>query len=179
MFGNQAACATPQRFRADPPDGVLRSISRFHVAVIGADLAAAQAQLDAGVPVDLLAADGRSALHWALATEGTDVLAWLLERGLGVDVRSAEGATPLMNAVERGDGEHVVWLLDHGSDVTARDALGFTSLHRAAGFAPPETVRLLLDRGATRDCEARGYTPRSVAEMQDRAEIVAMLDGAA
>jgi hypothetical protein len=38
-------------------------------------------------------------------------------------------------------------------------------------------VRVLLDRGATRDLEAQGHTPRSLAEMRGRSEIVAMLDG--
>ena len=63
----------------------------------------------------------------------------------------------------------------HGADVDARDDRGFTSLHRAAELGHVELVRLLLERGAAPAPEAQGHTPRDMAEMRGRTEVVALL----
>jgi hypothetical protein len=59
MFGSFAHFATHHRFSLLPPEVPLRSLSLFHIAVARGALAAAQAQLDLGVPIGLLAG-GRS-----------------------------------------------------------------------------------------------------------------------
>lgn len=98
-FGNLASFATPHRIEAAMPDKPLRTHSLMHIAVARGDAEATDRYLKSGLPVDLLAADGLSPLHWAFGRTNTDMAAFLLERGSPVYVRSAEGATPLMTDV--------------------------------------------------------------------------------
>jgi hypothetical protein len=101
-FGELAEFATPDAIDAPLPSVPLRTHSLLHIAVARGDRAAAQAQLDAGVPIDLLARDGLAPLHWSLAAKDLAMAEFLLDRGSPADVCSGEGATPLMNAVQAG-----------------------------------------------------------------------------
>lgn len=175
LFGNLALFATHHRFASDPPDQPLRSYSRFHIAVARGDLDGAQAQLDAGIPVNLLARDGRTAMHWALEARNLDTLPWLVSRGLPVDAPSDEGETPLMNAVQADNGRASAWLLEHGADPNAADRRGFTSLHRAAEIGLEPIVRLLLEKGARTDLVAQGYTALALAHSRQHDNIIALL----
>lgn len=177
MFGNRASFATSHKLAPTAPSVPLRTHSLLHIAIARGDVAAAERHLAAGVPVDLLAGDGLSPLHWALPCDNPAVLLLLLERGSPVDVRSAEGATPLMTAVQSANLDKITFLLDHGADTNARDHRGFTSLHRAAEMGKLEIVKLLLDRGASPSPESQGgHTPRSLAQSRSEAAIVALLD---
>ncbi len=176
MFGNRASFATPHPVPLQDPDVPLRTYSLLHIAVAECDAAGVEAQVSAGVPVDLLAPDGLTPLHWATAVPDATMMALLLELGSPVDAQSEQGATPLMFAVQDGSLEKVDFLAVHGADVDARDDRGFTSLHRAAELGHVELVRFLLERGAAPAPEAQGYTPRDMAEMRGRAEVVALLD---
>lgn len=173
-FGKMAHVATHHRFVADPPEHPLRSHSLFHIAVAKGDVDAAQAELDKGVPIDLLAGDGLTALHWA---QDTGVSSWLLARGLPVDARSTEGATVLMNAVQADDEQHARWLLDHGADPNLADNRGFTGLHRAAEMGLVSIARLLLEHGASATPIAQGYTPLALAQARGHQAVVALLGG--
>jgi hypothetical protein len=175
MHGNRAEFATASRFAAEAPDRPLRTHSRFHIAIARGDLATAQSQLDVGVPIDLLAGDGLSALQWALGAPGVEIMQWLLDRGLAVDVRSAEGATALMNATQSNDLERAAWLLAKGADANAADDRGFTSLHRAAEMGHVNCARLLLNHGARRDASAFGHTALSFAQQRGHSALVALL----
>jgi len=176
MFGDRAYFATHHRWSPPSPDRPLRTFSLLHSAIAHGDDAAAQAQLDHGVPIDLRTEHGLTAMQCALATEGTQMLEWVLEHGLDIDARTDEGTVALMNAVQDADSERVQWLLDHGSDPNAADHRGFTSLHRAAEMGNDECVRLLLDFGASPDIAADGHTARSLAKERGHTGIVAMLE---
>ena len=175
MFGNRASFATPHVVPAQDPDVPLRTYSLLHIAVAECDAAMVEAQVSAGVPVDLPAPDGLTPLHWATAVPDATMMALLLELGSPVDAQSEQGATPLMLAVQDGSPQKVGFLALHGADVDARDNRGFTSLHRAAELGHVELVRLLLERGAAPAPEAQGYTPRDMAEIRGHAEVVALL----
>jgi hypothetical protein len=177
MFGSFAGFATHHRFALPPPERPLRSHSLFHIAVARGDLAAAQAQLDLGVPVALLAGDGLTAMQWALAKGDVGMMAWLLDRGLSVDARSEQGATPLMNAVQSNSLDAIVWLLDHGADAGACDDRGFTGLHRAAEMGLTDAVSIMLERGASPNPTAQGHTPLSFAKARGHSEIIRLLGG--
>ncbi len=186
-FGNLALFATPHEVKCDMPAKPLRSYSLLHIAVARGDKTAVDMHLNAGMPVDLLDADGLAPMHWALSaklrklpligTWGDDtlMLGHLLERGSPVNVRSADGATPLMNAVQTGSVRQVTFLLDRGADPNAADARGFTSLHRAAEMGKMELAKMLLARGASPDAEAQGHTPISLAEGRNHKSIVELL----
>ena len=175
-FGNRAWFATPHRFDRIDPDRPLCTHSLLHIAVARGEVPAIEENLAAGVPIDLLAGDGLTPLHWALASKDPTIIKFLIERGSPVDVRSAGGATPLMNAVQSASMEQVCFLLDHGADVNARDRRGFTALHRAAEMGHLHILRLLLDRGAKPNPDAEGHTPRSLAEGRNNGDIVAVLN---
>ena len=177
MFGNFAQFATHHRFSLLSPEVPLRSLSLFHIAVARGDLAAAQAQLDLGVPIGLLAGDGSTAMQWALGSGHVAIMAWLLERGLSVDARNDNGTTSLMNAVQDNNLEAIAWLLDQGAEPNAADDRGFTSLHRAAERGLAETVRLLLQKGAEPDSIAQGQTALSLAQARGHSEIISLLGG--
>jgi hypothetical protein len=186
-FGNLALFATPHAIVSEVPEKPLRSYSLLHISVAKGDKVAVDAYLTAGVPVDLLAADGLAPLHWALTVRrrrvpligswarDTVMLQHLLRRGSPVDVRSIEGATPLMNAVQTGSVRQVTFLLDHGANPVAADDRGFTALHRAAEMGKTDMVRILLARGAFPDVEAQGHTPLSLAEGRKHENIVKLL----
>jgi hypothetical protein len=177
ISGKLALVATPHALPASVPERPLRSHSLLHIAVAKGDLAAVDAQLRSGVPIDLVAGDGLAPLHWALAAEGAGMIDALLDRGSPVDARSAEGATPLMNAVQARSLSMVMLLLERGADPDARDGRGFTALHRAAEMGEADIVRALLERGADPAPEAHGHTPRSLAEARGETAIVDLLRG--
>ncbi len=171
-FGKLAHYATPYEAKLALPDKPIRTHSLLHIAVARGDVQAIDKQLQAGIPIDLLAADGLAPMHWALAS---DILKTLLERGAAVDSRSAEGATSLMNAVQAGNVEQTTFLLDHGADPNAADLRGFTALHRAAEMGKLPLVELLLARGASSKVEAQGHTPLSLAEQRGERAVVELL----
>lgn len=176
LFGNRARIATPHELPPHCPVQPLRTHSRLHIAAARGDLAALQAELAKGVPLDLLARDGLTALHWSLAGDDRTATSFLLAQGAPIDLRSSEGATPLMNAVQNNSISTARFLLDRGADPDAVDHRGFTSLHRAAEDGHVELVQLLLERGATPAPEAQGHTPRSLAESHGHTAIVRLLD---
>jgi hypothetical protein len=176
MFGNLASFATSHGFPRRAPEKPLRTHSLLHIAVARGDVAAIEASLAGGVPIDLLAGDGLAPLHWALASSNPSIMGLLLERGSPIDVQSAEGATPLMNTVQAAALEKTAFLLERGADPNARDRRGFTALHRAAEMGLLDIARMLLARGASPDLEAEGHTPRSLAMKRNNADMIALLN---
>ena len=174
-FGNIATCATPHKIPFRPPGRPLRSHSLLHIAVARGDLDAAERHLAAGVPIDLLAADGLAPLHWSIARIESSAMNWLLDRGAPVDTRSAEGATPLMNAVQARNASYVELLLARGADPNAQDLRGFNALHRAADMGETAIVRALVASGADPNAEALGHTALSFAQKRGHDEIVRIL----
>jgi len=175
MFGNMAYFATPHQIPWSDPDEPLRTDSRLHIAVARGDVAAIEASLAAGLPIDLLAGDGLAPLHRALARDDTAIMAFLLERGSPVDVRCSQGATALMSAVESGETDKASFLIDHGAAVNACDSRGFTALHRAAEMGHLKATKMLLERGASPYLVAEGHTARSFAEGREESDIVALI----
>lgn len=175
LFGSLAPYAThhPITYSELP---ILRSNSLLHIATAWGDHQAIKRNLDAGMPIDLLASDGTAPLHWAVVAKGTETLAFLLACGSPVDVRSEAGATPLMNAVQDDKQAAASFLIERGADVNATDKRGFTALHRAAEMGKPALVRLLLESGASATVEAEGHTPRSLAELRNEQQILKLLD---
>ena len=176
MFGNRALPATAKSSRREIPwIGLAVELAVAHRGRARGNYWRCSPQLDLGVPMELLAVDGLTALHWSLvAKESLRVMEFLLAQGCPVDARSAEGATALMNAVQTGTIEQAQFLIERGADVNAADHRGAQALHRAAELGKKEMVELLLRYGA-RDAEVLGYTALSFAEKRGHVEIVKML----
>ena len=168
-FGNLAMFATshPIESTLEQP---LRSHSLLHIAVARGDSAAVLEHLNAGVPIDLIASDGLTPLHWSLVQQDNKMLSLLIEKGSPVDARSDTGATPLMNAVQSHNQNQIDFLIEHGADVNAQDNRGFTALHRAAEMGKADLVYKLLENGASANISAQGFTPKSLAENRNEAD---------
>ncbi|MGI9213048.1 MAG: ankyrin repeat domain-containing protein [Methylococcaceae bacterium] len=153
----------------------VRSHSLLHIATARHDLDEMRRQLEQGIPIDLLAADGLAPLHWVTASGDIKAMQFLIVSGANPDVRSVQNTTPLMNAVEANCLPQVRLLLDSGADINACDIRGFTSVHRAAEMGHIELLELLLNHGANPNPLAEGHTPLSLAEQRGEKDIVQIL----
>lgn len=142
VFGRLASYATLEEVPGREPDRPLRTHSLLHIAVARGDEAAIEAQLAAGVPIDLLAGDGLAPLHWAIAREGVAVMSLLLERGASIDAPDHRGFTPLHRAAERGHLDAARVLLERGASPRL-EAEGHTPLSLAEGQGHAAIVDLL------------------------------------
>lgn len=176
QFGKLALFATSEPIPYSIPDRPLRTHSLLHIAVARGDIDAIGARLEAGDPVDLLAADGLAPIHWALASRNPQVLAFLKNAGADIDARSSEGATPLMTAAQGNNSDAFDFLLAQGADPNARDLRGFTALHRAAEMGKTDFFKKLLEQGADASLAAEGHTARSFAMQRNETGVLALLD---
>ncbi|MGZ3100430.1 ankyrin repeat domain-containing protein [Streptomyces sp. H62] len=120
--------------------------------------------LDAGVPVDSLNGDARSALDLASQENHADVVRVLLAAGADTAAHAGpyHDLTPLTCAAMVGSTDAVAALLDAGVSMGAQDRIPYTPLVVAASGNHVGTVALLLDRGA--DPEDRAMKNRTALE---------------
>ena len=175
VYGNMAHVGTFTSNFEGSTQSPIRSYSLLHIAVARGDLNQINLQLENGIPIDILDADGQTPLHWALTSEELQSMQHLIKLGADPNVRSIEGATPMMNAVQSNNVPHLNFLISVGADINARDNRGFTSLHRAAEGGLVEIVDILLNNGADLHIETEGHTPLSLAKMKKKKEIVSLL----
>jgi len=127
--------------------------------------------------VNAPAADGATALHWAVRADDVEIVRTLL--GAGANVRAADryGITPIFLAAENGSASMIDLLLQAGADPNATLPEGETVLMRAARTGRPEALRALIARGA--DVHARqerfGETALMWAAAQNNAAAVRVL----
>jgi uncharacterized protein len=93
------------------------------------------------------AADGSTALHWAVRAEDLAAVNALLRAGAQVSTPNALGVTPAYLAAESGNAAILQRLLDAGADVKTVDASGDTLLMAAVRAGNADAVDLLLERG--------------------------------
>jgi hypothetical protein len=175
LFGKIALVATPHPITNVKIEEPFRTNSLFHISIAKGDHQTVKKFLDKGVPADVLAKDGFTPLHWALMAKNFDIVNLLIEYGATIDDRGREGTTPLMNAVQASDPTIMKFLIENGADVNAEDNRGFTSLHRSAEMGNVELTLFLLEKGADKNIEAQGYTAKSLAEKENRTEIINIL----
>jgi len=117
-------------------------------AAAASDMTAVRALLRQGHDVDSRAADGSTALHWAVRAEDLDTINALLRAGAHATVANALGVTPIYVAAEQGHAAILRRLLDAGADVKTTDASGDTLLMAAVRDGNADAVDVLLERGA-------------------------------
>lgn len=175
-YGRRAAYATQHPIDIGIPEQPLRSFSMMHFAVGRGDVEGLEKCIMAGLPIDLLAADGLAPLHWAVLLRTDAIMAGhILDRGARVDVRGAQGETPVMLTAQTGNIANTKFLIARGTDVNAADLRGFTALHRAAERGHVEMARLLLNHGARPEVIAEGSSPLALAELRRHVEVANLL----
>jgi ankyrin repeat protein len=117
------------------------------------EVPAALQAIATGADVDARAADGSTALLWAVHKVDHALVETLLARGADPDARNVLGATPLVEAVQLGDERLVALLLDHDARPDLGNDDAQTPLMLAARVGSLPIVRRLLAAGA--DVNAR------------------------
>ena len=144
-------------------------------AVKAVDVEAVRALVgDPAVDVNQAAADGATALHWAVHRDDVRLVELLLEAGADVAAANRYGVQALSLAAENGNAAIVAALLDAGADPNATLRGGETVLMTAARTGDAATIRALLVRGAdpnARD-DFRGQTALMWAAARNNAAAV-------
>lgn len=136
-------------------------------------LLAAQPRVD----VNQRAADGTTALHWAVYNDDLALVERLLKAGANVDARNDYDATPLSEAAITGNVKVLRALLAAGANVESPNADGQTALMVVARTSNVEAARLLLERGAAVNAREqwRGQTALMWAAAESQPAMVALL----
>ena len=143
-------------------------------AVRARDAEAVEALVRAGSDVNVPAADGATALHWAAYHDALPLADLLLAAGSEVDAANDYGVTPLALACDNGSAEMVARLLRAGAAPDAARSTGETPLMTCARTGSVDAVRALLGVGANPSAaEAwQGQTALMWAAAEGHTEIV-------
>jgi ankyrin len=154
-----------------------RAAEDLHALAERGDAPQIERLLAAGASVDARAADGTTALHWAVRNDALEVARVLV--GAGADVRAADrvGVTPLVLAAVNGNAAMIDLLLAAGADAAAVGPDGETPLMAAARTGVPAALEALLAAGAVVDARDRefGQTALMIAVRERQADAVRLL----
>ncbi|MDI9408661.1 MAG: ankyrin repeat domain-containing protein [Candidatus Pacebacteria bacterium] len=151
----------------------------FRDFIIWGNIEGVQELIAAGVNVNSMGEDGKSALIFAVARGHTEVVKLLLAAGADVNTKNSLGITPLIHAASMGHTEVVALLLAAKTNINVKDNDGNTALNAAANIGRTEVVKLLL--AANADVSAKnvfGSTALNLAEEKNHTEIVNLLRAA-
>ena len=145
-------------------------------AAKNADWEAVRVLIDQGADVNVAAADGTTALHWASYWDDVAGAELLIREGADPGAANDLGATPLWNAALNGSSAMVRRLLEAGANPDAALILGETVLMTAARSGNADVVRQLLAEGADpNQSAARGQTALMWAAAQGHSGVVETL----
>jgi len=112
------------------------------------DTAAVRSLIARKTDVTQAAADGSTALLWAVYNSNLEMTRALLGAGASADAANHYGVTPLLQASRTGDASIMAALLKAGASAVRTHPDGETPLMSAARTGKVEAVRLLLEAGA-------------------------------
>lgn len=141
--------------------------------------AAAVRSLLPGAEVNVPAADGTTALHWAVWGDDREIVGMLLRAGADPKATNRYGVPPLQIAAINGSAGIAALLLEAGADVNAALPEGETPLMTAARTGDAETVKVLLEHGAGVDAREHWYGENALmwASAENHADAVRTLLG--
>lgn len=132
--------------------------------------------LEAKADVNVVQADGTTALHWAAYHDRADIVTLLLAVDAKADAENRYGITPLLLACQNGSENIVRALLEHGADANAKQRGGESALMIASRTGKPGAVRALIEKGAKIDAEDRtGQTALMWAAAEGHAKVIELL----
>jgi cytohesin len=149
----------------------------IHDAANAGDLAAVQAQLDAGVDVNARDNHKWTPLTHAAQFGHKDIADLLISKGADVNAKEAKNQiTPLHWAAWRGRKEIAELLIAKGADLNTKNKDGGTPLHNAAWKGHVEIAKLLIVKNADVNAkDVEGQTPLDWAEEEKHKEIADLL----
>jgi len=155
---------------AQPPAELIDAVRRQ-------DAAAVRTLLAKRVDVNMLAADGSTALHWAAQRNDLALVDQLLRAGASAKASTRYNVPPLYFAALNGNAQIMERLIIAGADVNATAYEGQTMLMTAALSGRADAVRLLLQRGARVDAAEpyRGQTALMWAASEGNTDAAAVL----
>jgi uncharacterized protein len=141
------------------------------------DAAAVRALIARKADVNVTAADGTAALHWAAQRDDLGMVEALLRAGARVDAATRLGVTALQLSATNGSPAVVTRLLAAGANANTTMPDGETVLMTASRAGNVDAVRALLDRGADfrRKEPAKGQTALMWAAADNNASVVKLL----
>lgn len=116
-----------------------------------------------------------SRLQDAARNGDTDTLATYIDAGVPVDLAGEAGDTFVMLAAYHGHADTVQALLDRGADPNLANVKGQAPLGGAVFKGYADVIRVLVANGA--DPDAGMPSARAAAQMFDRQDLLALLDG--
>lgn len=126
--------------------------------------------------VNIVAGDGRTALHQAAIENWMDEVDLLLEHKADVNVKDQANWTPLCHAAKLGHGLVMKKLMQAGADINSVNDELSTPLHLASANGHFECVRLLLDKKAKLEDEDHYHrTPLWRAMVSNREHVSRLL----
>jgi ankyrin repeat protein len=155
--------------------------ARLQAALVKAAKSAEPAEaiklLSAGADPNGRAADGTTALHWAVRNNDVMLVERLLRAGARPHVENRYGATPIALACESGSADLVARLLKAGVSANATGPHGETALHTCAHAGNTAGARVLIAAGASVDPgdNWRGQTPLMWAAAEGHPETMQAL----
>ncbi|MGL9717357.1 MAG: ankyrin repeat domain-containing protein [Wolbachia sp.] len=99
---------------------------------------------------------GKTALHYAVISNNTDMVSLLLEARANVNAKDNQGETALHYAASSNNIDMVSLLLEAGANINARDGQGKTALHCAVISNNTDIVNCLLQAGAKANIKDNG-----------------------
>jgi uncharacterized protein len=143
------------------------------------DKAAIRAMIAANGDVNAPAADGSTALHWAVRANDTETVKLLLGAKADPNVADRYRITPLYLAILNGNQAVIRALLEAGANPNFAGEEGETPLMTAARTGNTETLKALIDRSAdVNACDRQtGQTALMWAVRGNHAAAVALLLG--
>ena len=127
--------------------------------------------------VNAAAADGTTALHWAVQRDDGAMVDTLLRAGAIASAATRHGVTPLQLAATNGSAPIMTRLLAAGANANTAMPDGETVLMTASRTGNADAVRVLLDRGADlhRKEPLKGQTALMWAAAENNAVVVKLL----
>lgn len=119
-------------------------------AAMNDDASTVRALIAQKADVNVPAADGTTALMWAVRADDLALVEALLAAGANAKAQDRYGLTPVRVACENVNARILQRLLDAGADLNSPDPQGTTALMIAARTdGGTDAVKVLLERGAT------------------------------